>query len=290
MQGKIVIADVPISRTEGHPRGECYRPVVRCRRHRAGASDPVGPDADRGRIGARPDPGGRGGVVGSAAGPAQPGGRGGPAWAAPDRPGRPHRRGVLPGAGGDTRSPAATSGPTGRCWPTQPPPPCGEPTRCRACRRPGGFWPERTWAGWPKPQRSTGSCCAGPGRPEPRPPETGSRRNDHRSEVADRSAAKSGSDICWSRRSPSRRCDLAVARHLPPGRHRAGDRHLNFYDSRDNLPSRKRQSRRGSSPTEDSVPPGIQWCMPPMPSFIGVTGTTNGRIISVSSCSSTWQW
>jgi leader peptidase (prepilin peptidase) / N-methyltransferase len=28
---------------------------------------------------------------------------------------------------------------------------------------------------------------------------------------------------------------LAVARHLPPGRHRAGDRHLNFYDSRDNL-------------------------------------------------------
>ena len=63
-----------------------------------------------------------------------------------------------------------------------------------------------------------------------------------------------------------------------------------FYDSRDNLPSRKRQSRRGFSPTEDSVPPGIQWCMPPMPSFIGVTGTTNGRIISVSSCSSTWQW
>jgi hypothetical protein len=28
---------------------------------------------------------------------------------------------------------------------------------------------------------------------------------------------------------------LAVARHLPPGRHRAGDHHLNFYDSRDNL-------------------------------------------------------
>ena len=28
---------------------------------------------------------------------------------------------------------------------------------------------------------------------------------------------------------------MAVARHLPPGRHRAGDRHLNFYDSRDNL-------------------------------------------------------
>lgn len=30
---------------------------------------------------------------------------------------------------------------------------------------------------------------------------------------------------------------MAVARHLPPGRHRAGDRHLNFYDSRDNLGS-----------------------------------------------------
>ena len=28
---------------------------------------------------------------------------------------------------------------------------------------------------------------------------------------------------------------LAEARHLPPGRHRAGDRHLNFYETRDNL-------------------------------------------------------
>jgi hypothetical protein len=31
----------------------------------------------------------------------------------------------------------------------------------------------------------------------------------------------------WSRR-PLRRCHLAVARHLSPGRHRAGDRHSNF--------------------------------------------------------------
>jgi hypothetical protein len=38
----------------------------------------------------------------------------------------------------------------------------------------------------------------------------------------------------WLRRSPARRCDLAVARHPPPGRHR-GDHHLNFYGSRDNL-------------------------------------------------------
>jgi hypothetical protein len=29
--------------------------------------------------------------------------------------------------------------------------------------------------------------------------------------------------------------DLAVARHLPAGRHRAGDRHLKFHDYRDNL-------------------------------------------------------
>jgi hypothetical protein len=29
--------------------------------------------------------------------------------------------------------------------------------------------------------------------------------------------------------------DLAVARHLPAGRHRAGDRHLNFHDYWDNL-------------------------------------------------------
>ncbi len=28
---------------------------------------------------------------------------------------------------------------------------------------------------------------------------------------------------------------LAEARHLPDGRHRAGDRHLNFYETRDNL-------------------------------------------------------
>ena len=29
--------------------------------------------------------------------------------------------------------------------------------------------------------------------------------------------------------------DLAVARDLPAGRHRAGDRHLKFHDYRDNL-------------------------------------------------------
>src|SRR5664280_1100662 len=40
-----------------------------------------------------------GGVVGSAAGPAERGGGGGTAGAAADRPGRLHRRGVLPGAG-----------------------------------------------------------------------------------------------------------------------------------------------------------------------------------------------
>jgi hypothetical protein len=28
---------------------------------------------------------------------------------------------------------------------------------------------------------------------------------------------------------------LAVAQHLPQGRHQAGDRHLNFHDTRDNL-------------------------------------------------------
>jgi hypothetical protein len=37
---------------------------------------------------------------------------------------------------------------------------------------------------------------------------------------------------------------LAVARHLPPGRHRAGDRHLNFYDSRDNLATLRRLGLR----------------------------------------------
>jgi hypothetical protein len=31
---------------------------------------------------------------------------------------------------------------------------------------------------------------------------------------------------------------LAVARHLPAGRSRAGDRHLNFHDYRDNLGDR----------------------------------------------------
>ena len=34
---------------------------------------------------------------------------------------------------------------------------------------------------------------------------------------------------------PFCRSDLAVARHLPAGRSRAGDRHLNFHDYRDNL-------------------------------------------------------
>jgi len=29
---------------------------------------------------------------------------------------------------------------------------------------------------------------------------------------------------------------LADARHLPHGRSRAGDRHLKFYETRDNLP------------------------------------------------------
>jgi hypothetical protein len=28
---------------------------------------------------------------------------------------------------------------------------------------------------------------------------------------------------------------LAVAQHLPQGRHQAGDRHLNFHETRDNL-------------------------------------------------------
>ena len=33
-------------------------------------------------------------------------------------------------------------------------------------------------------------------------------------------------------------CVLADARHLPHGRSRAGDRHLKFYETRDNLPDR----------------------------------------------------
>jgi len=31
------------------------------------------------------------------------------------------------------------------------------------------------------------------------------------------------------------RVDLAVAQHLPRGRHQAGDRHLKFHEDRDNL-------------------------------------------------------
>ncbi|EUA07909.1 hypothetical protein I546_4912 [Mycobacterium kansasii 732] len=37
--------------------------------------------------------------------------------------------------------------------------------------------------------------------------------------------------------SPSRWCSWRNARHLPHGRSRAGDRHLNFYETRDNLGS-----------------------------------------------------
>ena len=33
------------------------------------------------------------------------------------------------------------------------------------------------------------------------------------------------------------RVDLAVAQHLPQGRHQAGDRHLKFHEDRDNLES-----------------------------------------------------
>ena len=39
---------------------------------------------------------------------------------------------------------------------------------------------------------------------------------------------------------------LAVARHLPHGRSRAGDRHLNFYETRDNLISNCRGSLQRS--------------------------------------------
>ena len=35
------------------------------------------------------------------------------------------------------------------------------------------------------------------------------------------------------------RVDLAIAQHLPHGRHQAGDRHLKFHDVRDNLPPRQ---------------------------------------------------
>ena len=38
-----------------------------------------------------------------------------------------------------------------------------------------------------------------------------------------------------SRRSPCCWCVLADTRHLPHGRSRAGDRHLKFYETRDNL-------------------------------------------------------
>ena len=31
--------------------------------------------------------------------------------------------------------------------------------------------------------------------------------------------------------------ELAVAQHLPQGRSQAGDRHLNFHETRDNLPA-----------------------------------------------------
>jgi 2,4-dienoyl-CoA reductase-like NADH-dependent reductase (Old Yellow Enzyme family) len=41
----------------------------------------------------------------------------------------------------------------------------------------------------------------------------------------------------WSQRSPVRRVVLADAQHLPHGRSRAGDRHLKFHESRDNLPT-----------------------------------------------------
>lgn len=30
---------------------------------------------------------------------------------------------------------------------------------------------------------------------------------------------------------------MADAQHLPQGRHQAGDRHLNFHETRDNLPT-----------------------------------------------------
>src|SRR5664280_1852687 len=88
-----------------------------------------------------------GGVVGSAAGPAERGGGGGTAGAAADRPGRLHRRGVLPGAGQtvlasvDVLSDRALLA-------TRPPPRCAEGTHCRVfsnLRLGGGFWP-RPWS------------------------------------------------------------------------------------------------------------------------------------------------
>src|SRR5512142_1793616 len=88
-----------MARAEGHPRGEWYRPVVRCRRPGAGASRQVGADPDGDGVRGGADRGRRGGAVGSAAGPVERGRRGGPAGTAPDRPGRVFRRGVLPGAG-----------------------------------------------------------------------------------------------------------------------------------------------------------------------------------------------
>src|SRR5664280_2257185 len=72
------------------------------------------------------------------------------------------RRGLRPiGPGGYTGgecyralvkpcSPAWTSCPTGRCWPTRPPPRCAEGTHCRVfsnLRLGGGFWPGPIWVG-----------------------------------------------------------------------------------------------------------------------------------------------
>src|SRR5665648_83610 len=49
-----------------------------------------------------------------------------------------------------------------------------------------------------------------------------------------RDRTESGYSSSWW--SPCCRSSWRNARHLPHGRSRAGDRHLNFYETRDNLP------------------------------------------------------
>jgi hypothetical protein len=46
-------------------------------------------------------------------------------------------------------------------------------------------------------------------------------------------------------RSPSSRCSWRITRDLPDGRAQVGDRHLNLYESRDNLPAAPPGSNRG---------------------------------------------
>jgi hypothetical protein len=45
---------------------------------------------------------------------------------------------------------------------------------------------------------------------------------------------------------------LAVAQHLPQGRHQAGDRHLKFHDVRDNLRLGLRPEDPGVLPASDA--------------------------------------